>query len=294
MEIPRSILDELTESINKLSEITQRAVLSELEEIEWESIAELRKKVTEIVDRYLEGATDIAASYSANTYDIVRYLAVGEVLGAEAISGYDKDAIEGAVRALIQEVVDSGIVSPFFQKVLDRIDYELKRSAGRCTEENALKDPLKPRFARVPTGAETCNFCIMLASRGFVYLSKETAGKYRHYHAHCDCRIVQGYKGMKVAGYDQQLYYDMYKNPEKYPELKDARNKRRRELRAQKKEIEERKNKLSGASPAFVTKESKLYQNAKNIKKKEGYYDAVIHSDGDRFFTERIQCCASR
>ena len=73
-------------------------------------------------------------------------------------------------------------------------------------------------FARVPTGATTCPFCLMLASRGFVYLSKESAGEFDRFHRHCDCRIVPGYPGMELEGYDPNLYYDMWKNPEKYAE----------------------------------------------------------------------------
>ena len=40
---------------------------------------------------------------------------------------------------------------------------------------------------------------MMLASRGFAYHSKETAS---HAHAHCDCRVVAGMRGLEVDGYD--------------------------------------------------------------------------------------------
>ncbi|WP_279020462.1 hypothetical protein [Mobiluncus mulieris] len=37
-------------------------------------------------------------------------------------------------------------------------------------------------------GATTCDFCLMLASRGPVYGSSETAGgEGNKYHDHCDC-----------------------------------------------------------------------------------------------------------
>lgn len=49
-------------------------------------------------------------------------------------------------------------------------------------------------WARVLTGAESCPFCVMLASRGAVYQSKETAAAFKHEtkqgHNACDCRIV--------------------------------------------------------------------------------------------------------
>lgn len=44
------------------------------------------------------------------------------------------------------------------------------------------------RFRRVAVGA-TCDFCLMLATRGAVYLTRESAGEARKYHFRCDCRI---------------------------------------------------------------------------------------------------------
>ncbi len=72
------------------------------------------------------------------------------------------------------------------------------------------------RFARVPAGGETCPFCLMLASRGAVYYSEETAGANSHYHAHCRCQIVPSWDDAAIEGYDPDLYYDMWKHPEKY------------------------------------------------------------------------------
>lgn len=46
------------------------------------------------------------------------------------------------------------------------------------------------RYARVPQGEETCDFCLMLASRGFVYLTYESADA--HVHRNCDCIAVAG------------------------------------------------------------------------------------------------------
>lgn len=43
----------------------------------------------------------------------------------------------------------------------------------------------------------------MLASRGFVYETKTTAGEDKgYYHAHCRCKIVAGKKGTEIKGYD--------------------------------------------------------------------------------------------
>lgn len=44
-------------------------------------------------------------------------------------------------------------------------------------------------YARVLTGAESCAFCAMLASRGPVYDSAEAAGAIKTFHYGCDCVV---------------------------------------------------------------------------------------------------------
>ncbi|WP_461169275.1 VG15 protein [Arthrobacter sp. Z1-15] len=51
------------------------------------------------------------------------------------------------------------------------------------------------RYARIPTGAKTCSFCLLLASRDAVYLSEKSAGSKKYgadneFHGFCDCEIL--------------------------------------------------------------------------------------------------------
>jgi|SRR5690606_486204 len=86
--------------------------------------------------------------------------------------------------------------------------------SGRETvARNVARDRTKPRFGRVPTGAKTCAWCSMLASRGFVYLSRETAGLVAEdYHDDCDCQIVPEWESgsSHIAGYDPDRLYEQY------------------------------------------------------------------------------------
>ena len=83
------------------------------------------------------------------------------------------------------------------------------------------------RWARVPQGEETCDFCLMLASRGFVYVSEESAQGYEgHVHRGCDCIVVPGIghyedgatnsmgsswvQDTELAGYDREAMYDLW------------------------------------------------------------------------------------
>ncbi|MEV1331133.1 hypothetical protein AB0J20_16325 [Micromonospora costi] len=60
--------------------------------------------------------------------------------------------------------------------------------ARQTIAANVDRDPSDARWARVPTGATTCAFCRLLASRGAVYHSEEDAGGLANsYHSACDC-----------------------------------------------------------------------------------------------------------
>lgn len=210
--IPRAAVDFLTEEINGISSDAQARVLEVLRGIQWtpENVAQCRELVIQALAAVMPTYTTMAAQASADFYDAARELAVGERLGAQAISGYDEAKTAGAVRAFVRFVVD-GRVETFNDQVLQRVDYEMKLSAANSAIENGRRDKRKPKYARVPTGAETCDFCLMLASRGFVYGSSSSASM-GHVHSGCDCRIVPGWSGTEVQGYDPRSVYDRWQD----------------------------------------------------------------------------------
>ncbi len=84
---------------------------------------------------------------------------------------------------------------------------------GRATvARNVQLDPLKPRFARVPSGSHTCAWCSLMASRGFVYVTRNTAGLTDKFHDDCDCQIVSSWDKDQthMEGYDPDQMYDQY------------------------------------------------------------------------------------
>ena len=210
--IPRAAVDFLTEEINGISADAQARVLKVLQGIQWtpENIAQCRELVIQALAAVMPTYTTMAAQASADFYDAARELVVGEKMGATAISGYDPRKTEGAVRAFVRFVLRDE-VQTFNDQVLQRIDYEMKRSANMSVVENGRRDPKKVRYARVPTGAETCDFCLMLASRGFVYQSEGTASA-SHCHSSCDCRVTPGWDGMEVEDYDPRSIYDRWQD----------------------------------------------------------------------------------
>lgn len=92
---------------------------------------------------------------------------------------------------------------------------QLRRRSRDMVRRCMDRDPAVVSWARVPAGATTCAFCLMLASRGWVYRSQETAEHRRQgdrYHADCDCTVAPswGRKPPAISGYDPDSLYSQY------------------------------------------------------------------------------------
>ena len=123
--------------------------------------------------------------------DATRWIREGIRTQAGALWGDDPDKLRRYMMASMERWVKQG---------------------GRDTvTRNVERDPRKPRFARVPQGP-TCGWCVMLASRGWVYSSAEAAGELRKYHNDCNCEIVPSWDKDKpiVEGYDPDVLYQRY------------------------------------------------------------------------------------
>lgn len=90
------------------------------------------------------------------------------------------------------------------------IGREIQTGARRSVLRAADLDPSAPRFARVPVG-KTCAFCTLLASRGWVYHSRDLAGGAGHeFHESCNCRIVPDWEHKGLPGYHPDDMYSVY------------------------------------------------------------------------------------
>lgn len=189
-------------------------------------VDEWRSTVVGIMDACCGGASQVAAMESAIFYDGLRERVLGRAMGSRAQDGRTSIATEKAVKAFIAKLLE-GEYEEFERLCCERIDYEVTVASGRCMVYNSGMDPSEPRFARIPQGETTCDFCIMLASRGPVYHTAETAGALTKYHPHCDCLIMPVWGsyavktkaggtirrgGTQYEGYDPDAYFDQYLN----------------------------------------------------------------------------------
>lgn len=207
--IPRLWVNNFTVGINVISKNAREVLEKQLREIDMtQDVAAIREQVVAVMQGTCGTSAHGAAMLSAQFYDGIRQFETGSALGAVPDSGREPKATEGAVRAFAQKLVD-GKQDEFVEACLQRADYEIKVAAAQTCLNNAKRDPLKPRFARVPTGDETCDWCLMLASRGFVYHTEAAAS---HTHWNCDCRVIPSWDSEEVEGYDPNAIYDQWQD----------------------------------------------------------------------------------
>lgn len=175
------------------------------------SVAELRNEAIDAIDSSLYAFGDQASELALDLFEEI--VVDGYGFDADTIieDVIDPDMIEGGVRYSARRLVE-GDTEAFTRDVADLTRYYIKRSAMETMERNCHRNDL--RYARVPSGRETCAFCFMLSSRGFVYRSEQTAGSSHAYHRDCDCVIVPGFKGLdptdQVEGYDPNGMLDRW------------------------------------------------------------------------------------
>lgn len=166
------------------------------------SVAELRDEAIEAIDDALNAFGDQASTLALDLFEeIVAEYGIEPETRIESVIPHEM--IDSGVRYRARDLVE-GLSEKFTRDVADLSRYYIHRSAFENMERNCARNDL--RYARVPSGRETCGFCFMLSSRGFDYRSEETAGSTHAYHEHCDCVIVPGFKDMpaseQIEGYD--------------------------------------------------------------------------------------------
>lgn len=172
--------------------------------------AEMRELAIEAImaasDEYGGMTRELACSlYEQETGEAARY---------NAQSGVDREAVERSVRYQAGKLDGSDAGFRAFSESCQRQVRTLARRGvneeliANCRTSKGSRSRYwhngsgSVRFARVPQGGDTCTFCAMLASRGFVYWTRKTAGEFNHYHANCRCLVVPDDGSGEVEGYD--------------------------------------------------------------------------------------------
>ena len=216
--IPRDIYEAYTEALDaqyaEMAQLLSDYINSFDWDVDFETAKEQRNMVIEyantLLDVYGNACATLAADFYAETAAAegvkVPEPAVAELAKMESVA----ISIRAAASALWGRERD---VETFRQKSVAAMKRYAKKAANDTIMRNARRDGRAGRgvrWARVPRGAETCPFCIMLASRGFVYYSEESEELFGHEHEHCDCDVMCSFTDGGLEGYSYKEYQDEY------------------------------------------------------------------------------------
>lgn len=169
------------------------------------SVAQVRKFTYELMQDALPNFTDIAETLSCDFMEAVAEEHGWDDVKPEIVGSTDFRMVDKRLHYLAGHLAN-GDAEKYREGVLDVTRFYIKRSAQDAMVANC--DKARLRYARVPSGFETCAFCFMLASRGFVYSSELKAGLGHSYHPNCNCTVVPGAKGRTaIDGYDPEGMY---------------------------------------------------------------------------------------
>lgn len=158
----------------------------------------------------------VSESLALDYYDELRAAsgAAGSFRAVSGASGVPAEAVESKVKYLAGHLW-SDEPGAMLGGLLTATDKYVKQPGRDAIPHNAKLEGVS--WARVPTGALTCAFCLLVASRDAVYLSKRSAGdrkgtgKGDAFHGDCNCEVV---RIGKFADYPEDYlpddYYDMY------------------------------------------------------------------------------------
>lgn len=179
---------------NKAASDVESSVLNWCSQNPTASVAEKREAAKLIMEGYVQGYDDVASEFAAEWYD---HRAKSEGISLDqaiTMAVYSPEKSDAVARYQAKKLAKGGD-SAFAKACGEYARNDAFRSLNETIIANVGRDRDKgARFARVPAGAETCTFCLMLASRGAVYHSRKTAGEFKHFHRNCDCKVVPGFE----------------------------------------------------------------------------------------------------
>ena len=179
------------------------------------TVAEKREAAKLIMEGFVQAYDDKAAVFASQWYDYRAEQGGARLKQAVTMTVYEPGSVDDVARYQAKKLAKEGDAA--FARACGEF---ARNDAFRSLNETIIANVGRDRdrgamFARVPTGTETCTFCLMLASRGAVYHSRKTAGEWRHFHRGCDCKVVPSFESDPdaelVQGVKPRELYARYK-----------------------------------------------------------------------------------
>ncbi len=159
------------------------------------TVAEKREAAKLIMEGFVQAYDDKAAEFASQWYDYRAEQGGARLKQAVTMTVYEPGSVDDVARYQAKKLAKEGDAA-FARACGEFARNDAFRSLNETIIANVGRDRDKgAMFARVPTGFETCTFCLMLASRGAVYHTRKTAGEWKHFHRGCDCKVVPSFEG---------------------------------------------------------------------------------------------------
>lgn len=211
---------ELTETKARDELLAALAQLDVTDEASWPYVVEV---VTRLYSDYGRAFAELGRQFYQWCRDVQtdgKGMFIAETFWNDAGYGLLTNAVNGHLHDLSDDRKTEGEVTTAITNSLGNFAFK----ASRDTIQHNLNEEWRTRnvpttngrlgFARVPRAGCTCAFCIMMASRGFVYHTRETAGggdPAKKYHLNCRCAVVpMDASDPTIAGYDESGYLELY------------------------------------------------------------------------------------
>lgn len=209
MRIPKSSVKKYRETLHIVGAQAARYVVGMLALEESSDVATVRESAISAIEEAIGAQGEVAQALAAQLYDAI-CMAEGIRTNPAQIfdDAIDRDLMVEKVHYYARDLV-MGARAKFDKECADLAEFYVRRCAYENTVRNCGANNV--RYARIPTGDETCGFCFMLASRGFVYHSEAAARGTHGVHRNCDCIVMPGAKGKtEIEGYDWRAMQDRW------------------------------------------------------------------------------------
>ena len=178
---------------NEAASNVEESIMRWCREHESATVAEKREAAKLIMEGFVQAYDDTAAKFAADWYDYRAEKSGARLNQAITTTTYSPESVDDVARYQAKKLLDGGDAA-FAKACGEYARNDLFRSLNETIVANVGRDRDKgARFARIPTGFETCTFCLMLASRGAVYHTRKSAGEWKHFHRGCDCKVVPSF-----------------------------------------------------------------------------------------------------
>lgn len=197
------------EQIQSFGVVTQKVVQAATDEFMSLYNANMTiEEITDLMALVAENYNVLGYELGAQWYDLCSQLANIDAEPAE-LPQVEPENVKARSRAAASRFTPE---TPMQQAIRNFLETEINNSIRQTGHDNLWRDYerglCKGRWARVPVG-DTCAWCLMLASNGAWYLSKESAlgANGNHYHDNCNCIAVYHADANNIPNYRNLLRY---------------------------------------------------------------------------------------